>query len=97
MEELTRNIQAYVDLMGALSIVTKLGRKATKCKIRIFGALPGTPPPTITSLAWSYDQERPIKSTIKVNVYANPQDADEDTASTDSIIKGAISKSVRML
>lgn len=54
MPELITAIQHYTNAVGAFSIVTRIGRNATKSTIRLYNTPVGYEPPPIHSIAWSF-------------------------------------------
>lgn len=67
---LLHRAQTYVNHAGDFSLVTKIGRKARKCMVRLFGLTfeeqQNIPP--ITSIAWSYMHDRPIHCTLNKTI-----------------------------
>jgi len=64
IEQLNTKIQWYIDKGGEFSIVTKLGRKAAKCTIRLINIPPATITKNFNSTAWSYNHMAPQDAQI---------------------------------
>lgn len=54
MPQLIDAIQHYTNAVGAFSIVTRIGRNATKSTVRLYNTPVGYTPPPIHSIAWSF-------------------------------------------
>ena len=68
MSNLLKIIQQKIDMTGDLSIVSKLGRKGSKCVILLFN-VPAEEVLKIIkfySVAWSFSHDRPIKEEIQI-------------------------------
>jgi hypothetical protein len=77
MAYITRKTQWYIDMGGAFSVITKLGRKAEKCLITITNAPKDTTPPQFNSIAWSYQHMYPIQAQIKTQMTTKEPQTEE--------------------
>lgn len=65
--------QAYIDITGDFSIVTKLGRKGSKSSVTIFNVKPELVEkiPHYSSMAWSFKDDTVVMERLKLYIYCN--------------------------
>jgi hypothetical protein len=57
-------VQGYCNLMAELSLVIKMGRNVNKCTLYLYNIPEHEEVPVFTSIAWSYENQGPVKGTI---------------------------------
>lgn len=55
--------QASLTELNNFTLFTKMGFKATKCSIRLYGIAPKVVSPEFHTIAWSFTQEQPVAAT----------------------------------
>ena len=77
IDELIKLIQTKINMTGDLSIVTKLGRKGKKCAILLFNATAEAVQKLkrFFSVAWSFQDDKPIKEAIEVTIFMQAKEA----------------------
>jgi len=77
--DLVHLVKYYLQLAGDLSMVTKIGRKGSKCDIQFYNISANM---TIalkkcTSIAWSFKNDGPIEEEVPFRVYLKQQEHDK--------------------
>jgi len=75
-KDLVRLVEYYLQLAGDLSMVTKIGRKSSKCDIQFYNISADM---TIklkkcTSIAWSFKSDGPIEEEVPFRVYLKKEE-----------------------
>jgi hypothetical protein len=74
LEEFFNHVQGYCDLLADLSLVLKMGRNVNKCTVYLYNIPESAAVPTFTSIAWSYDNQGPVKGNIATVVMRREND-----------------------
>jgi len=77
VKDLLRMIQKKIDYTGDFSIVTKVGRKGSKCVILLFNVPARVALSMIKfySTAWSFEDDMPTKENMQIILYLNAKEA----------------------
>lgn len=72
-------VQHYVQLTGDLSMITKIGRKSSKCEIQFFNisAKMALKLEKVWSTAWSFNHDAPVEDQVPFKVYLQEKELNE--------------------
>ena len=83
LSHIISQIQFNIDRAGDFSLITKLGRKHTKCSVAIINHPPDESTPTLISTTWSYDHNGPYTCPIQTHTQSLHLTEYHDNTSND--------------